>query len=66
MTLQLISNKPFVFLLNNIKYEYVKPKYLIKENELKLIEAKVKGSTIIWYVDGEQLSYNQIKKLLIK
>lgn len=45
-------------------YEFVKPKYLMPVNELRLIEAKVKGSTIVWNIEGEQVSYNQIKELL--
>lgn len=33
-------------------------------NKMKLIEAKVKGSCMVWNVQGEQITYNQIKKLI--
>ena len=62
--LQIIKNKPLTLRYENVEYEYVKPKYLIKKGSLKLIEAKVKGSTIIWNLAKKQLSYNQIKNVV--
>lgn len=64
MTLQLIKRKPFVFRAKNTDYEFVKPKFLMPVNELRLIEAKVKSSTMVWNIECEQISYNQIKSLL--
>lgn len=64
MTLQLIKRKPFVFRAKNTDYEFVKPKFLMPVNDFRLIEAKVKGSTMIWNIEGEQISYNQVKTLL--
>lgn len=61
--LELIKNKPLILRYENIEYEYVKPKYLIKVGSFKLIEAKVKGSTIVWNLGKRQLTYNQIKKI---
>lgn len=58
---QLIKIHPVTFRVKNIVYEYVKPKYLMPENEFRLIEAKVKGSTMVWNVEGERVSYNQIR-----
>lgn len=66
MTLQLIKIKPITFRAKNTDYEFVKPKYLMPANQFRLIEAKVKGSTMIWNIEGEQISYNQVKSLLIK
>lgn len=63
MTLQLIKIKPITFRAKNTDYEFVKPKYLMPINELRLIEAKVKGSTMVWNIEGEQVSYNQIREL---
>jgi len=64
MALQLIKRKPLIFRVKKIDYEFVKPKYLIPVNELRMIEAKVKGSTMLWNIEGEQVSYNQIKALI--
>ncbi len=64
MTLQLIKIKPFTFRAKNTDYEFVKPKFLMPINELRLIEAKVKGSTMVWNIEGKQISYNQVKALL--
>jgi hypothetical protein len=63
--LQIIKYKPLTLRYENIEYNYVKPKYLIKIGSLKLIEAKVKGSTMVWNLGDNQLSYNQIKKAII-
>jgi hypothetical protein len=63
MTLQLIKRKPLIFRVKKTDYEFVRPKYLMPVNELRLIEAKVKGSTLVWNIQGEQISYNQIRKL---
>lgn len=64
MTLQLIKRKPLTFRAKKTEYEFVKPKYLMPVNEFRLIEAKAKGSTMVWNVKGEQISYNQVKTLL--
>jgi len=63
MEVQLIDRKHFIFLINGEEYMYIKPKYLMKDFG-KLIEAKVKGSTMIWNIEGTQVSYNQIKKVI--
>lgn len=59
--IQLIKIHPVTFRVKNRVFQYVKPKYLMPEHEFWLIEAKVKGSTMIWNVQGEQISYNQIR-----
>ena len=50
------------FLINNIIYDFIKPNFLMYKFGL-LIKAKVKGSTLGWYVQGCWVSYNTIKKL---
>jgi hypothetical protein len=45
------------------KYNYVKPYYLMEEDTFKLIKAVVKGSILVWNIEGKQITYNQIKKL---
>jgi hypothetical protein len=64
MALQLIKRKPFIFRAKKTDYEFVKPKFLMPVNEFRMIEAKVKGSTMVWNIEGEQVSYNQIKALI--
>jgi hypothetical protein len=64
MTLQLIKNKPVTFRIKNTGYQFVRPKYLMPSDKFKLIEAKVKGSTMVWNIEGETISCNQIKKLI--
>jgi hypothetical protein len=59
MNIQLISNKPIVFRVKNKEYEYVKPYYLI--TGLNMIKAVVKGSTMCWNIEGDTISYNQIR-----
>ena len=46
------------------KYQYVKPYYLMEVDNLRLIKAKVKGSILVWNIEGGQVTYNQIKKLI--
>ena len=64
MKLQLITIKTIIIRVNSIDYKYVKPKYLSPVNQLQLIEAKVKGSCMVWNIQGEQITYNQIKQYL--
>jgi hypothetical protein len=45
-------------------YKYVKPYYLMEVGGLKLIKACVKGSSLVWNIAGEQVTYNQIKEQL--
>lgn len=66
MKLQLIKIKPITIRVKETDYEYVKPKYLTPVNKLQLIEAKVKGSCIVWNIQNEQITYNQIKQLVIQ
>ena len=58
------KTKPLIFRLKNTDYEFVKPNFLMPVNSLILIKAKVKGSTLVWNIEGETISYNQIKKLI--
>ena len=64
MKIQLINIKPITLRIENNNYQFVKPKYLLPNNQLKLIEAKIKGSTMVWNICNKQVSYNQIKKLI--
>lgn len=64
MNIQLIKIKPITIRVKEKEFEYIKPYYLAHLNELKLIKATVKGSCIVWNVKGEQVTYNQIKKLV--
>ena len=64
--IQLVKNYPLTFRVKIREYEFVKPKYLMPVGSLKLIEAKIKGSTMVWNIEGGIVSYNQIKKLLKK
>ena len=47
--------------VKNKEYEFKKPYYLIPVDEFRLIKAKVKGSILVWNIEGEQVTYNQIK-----
>ena len=49
--------------VKNKEYEFKKPYYLIAKDEFRLIKAKVKGSILVWNIEGQQITYNQIKKL---
>lgn len=53
-------NKSFTFGGKN--YTFVKPYYLM--SGIKLIKATVKGSTVVWNIQGSELSYNQIKRII--
>lgn len=64
MKLQLINIKPITIRVKETDYEFVKPKYLSLVNKLKLIEAKVKGSCMVWNIQNEQITYNKIKQLV--
>lgn len=49
--------------VKNNDYQFVKPYYLMPTSGLRLIKAKVKGSLLVWNIEGEQITYNQIKQL---
>lgn len=61
MTVQLIDRKKLIFRIENIEYHFVKPYFLYKDFGI-FIEAKLKGSTLGWYINNEFLSYNQLKR----
>lgn len=64
MPIQIIKIQPIIFRVKETDYEFVKPKYLMPANDFKVIEAKVKGSTMVWNIEGETISYNQVKSML--
>ena len=65
MKIQVIQTKPIIFRIGNDEYQFVKPNLLYK-NFTKHIEAKVKGSTLGWNIDGNFISYNQIRTFLVE
>lgn len=44
------------------EYQFVKPYYLMIG--IKLIKATVRGSTMVWNIEGKELSYNQLKEFI--
>lgn len=64
--LQLINKQTLTFRVENVQFDYVKPKYIMISSEFILREAVVKGSTMVWNVKGKQFSYNQLRELLNK
>ena len=64
--LQLIDKQKGIFGAKNNTFEFVKPYYLLPNNEFKLKKATAKGSTMVWNIFGIEVSYNQLKELLNK
>lgn len=62
LIIQVIKYHPIIFRVNNSEYQFVKPNLLYK-NFGEIITAQVKGSTMGWNIEGEFLSYNQIRYL---
>jgi hypothetical protein len=58
--IQVIKIQPTKFLINNKVYDFVKPNFLMKDFG-KLIKGKLKGGTLGWHVEGEWVSYNNLK-----
>ena len=52
--------------VKNKEYEFKKPYYLIPVDEFRLIKAKVKGSILVWNIEGKQITYNQIKSSVVR
>mgnify|MGYP003441131451 FL=1 len=52
--------------VKNKEYEFKKPYYLVPVDEFRLIKAKVKGSILVWNIEGKQITYNQIKSLVVR
>ena len=52
--------------IKNKEYEFKKPYYLVPVDEFRLIKAKVKGSILVWNIEGKQITYNQIKSLVVR
>lgn len=63
MTIQLIDKKKLLFRIEKQEYQFIKPKYLMPANKFYLIEAKVKGSTMSWNIEGGNVSFNQLRDL---
>ena len=63
MTAQIIDKKKLIFRIENDSYQFVKPKYLYK-NDTKRMDAVIKGSTMGWNITGRFFSYNNLKQLL--
>ena len=59
--IQLTKIQRTKFLINKTVYDFVKPNYLMKVFGV-FIPAKTKGSTLGWFVEGEWVSYNNLKK----
>lgn len=53
-----------MIIIRGKNYQYVKPYYLMEVDNLRLIKAKVKGSLLVWNIEGVQVTYNQIKNKL--
>ena len=51
--------------INNVDCIFM-PMCLFISNKFLPLPAKIKGSTLHWYVAREYISYNQIKKAIIK
>ncbi len=52
--------------VKNKEYEFKKPYYLVPVDEFRLIKAKVKGSILVWNIEGKQITYNQIKSSVVR
>ena len=46
-------------------FVFSKPYYLVSEN-LRIINPCVKGSQLVWYVNGVMITYNDLKKYIAK
>ena len=64
MNLQIIDIKRNIFLAGGCEYWFAKPSSLMRN--FSFIEAKVKGSTMGWYINGGFLSYNQLREAFEK
>ena len=60
MNIQIIEKQPLKIRVKNKEYEFVKPYYLVYGFEMR--KAVVKGSHLVWNIEGYQISYNEIKK----
>lgn len=58
--IQIIKIQHTKFLINNNIYDFVKPNFLMKDFG-KLIKGKLKGSTLGWHVEGQWVSYKNLK-----
>jgi len=60
--IQLIDKQAKIFRVKNTEFQFVKPYYLLIGWEFR--KATVTGSTMIWNIKNEKISYNQLKQLL--
>lgn len=61
--IQLIDRQRLKFRIEKTEFTFVKPYYLYVE-PLLLIKAVVKGASLYWHIDGKEISYNKIKKIV--
>jgi len=55
----------FCFVIEGRRYDFVKCS-LYLENHFMPLSAKVKGSTMGWYIGRKFVSYNQLKKAIVQ
>ena len=48
--------------VKNKEYDFKKPYYLVPKDEFRLIKATVKGSILVWNIEGKQITYNHLKQ----
>jgi len=48
--------------IKNKEYDFKKPYYLVPKDEFRLIKATVKGSILVWNIEGKQITYNHLKQ----
>ena len=47
--------------VGNETYKFVKPYYLQNVNDFRLIKAVVVGTSLRWNINGNYITYNQLK-----
>jgi len=64
-TTQRNEKQGFKIVIRGEVFVFSKPYYLVSEN-LRIIKAHIKGSQLVWYVNGLMITYNDLKKYIAK
>jgi hypothetical protein len=64
-SMQRKDNQGIKIVIQGEVFVFSKPYYLVSEN-LRIINPRIKGSQLVWYVNGVMIAYKDLRKYITK